>query len=75
MSVDKLLADLAQAVEEVKAAKKADGDEGQMVALYGTSAWLRPIAIIAKLSGMGQTSVGPYVVGKAAEIFLDVLYE
>ena len=26
-------------------------------------------------TGMGQTSVGPYVVGKAAEIFLDVLYE
>jgi hypothetical protein len=25
--------------------------------------------------GMGQTSVGPYVVGKAAEIFLDTLYE
>lgn len=27
------------------------------------------------VAGMGQTSVGPYVVGKAAEIFLDVLYE
>lgn len=37
MSVDKLLADLAQAVEEVKQAKKADGDGGQMVALYGRS--------------------------------------
>ena len=35
MSVEKLLADLAQAIAEVKAAKEAKGDEGQMVALYG----------------------------------------
>lgn len=35
MSVEKLLADLAQGLAEVKAAKEAKGDEGQMVALYG----------------------------------------
>jgi hypothetical protein len=36
MSVDKLLEDLAQVLEEVKAsAADKKGDEGQMVALYG----------------------------------------
>jgi hypothetical protein len=36
MSVDKLLKDLAQVLEEVKAsAADKKGDEGQMVALYG----------------------------------------
>jgi len=36
MSVDKLLDDLAQVLEEVKAsAADKKGDEGQMVALYG----------------------------------------
>lgn len=35
MSVEKLLADLAEGIAEVKAAKEAKGDEGQMVALYG----------------------------------------
>jgi hypothetical protein len=38
MSVDKLLKDLAQVLEEVKAsAADKKGDEGQMVALYGMS--------------------------------------
>jgi len=38
MSVDKLLEDLAQVLEEVKAsAADKKGDEGQMVALYGMS--------------------------------------
>ena len=38
MSVDKLLDDLAQVLEEVKAsAADKKGDEGQMVALYGVS--------------------------------------
>lgn len=38
MSVGKLLDDLAQVLEEVKAsAADKKGDEGQMVALYGSS--------------------------------------
>lgn len=38
MSVDKLLEDLGQVLEEVKAsAADKKGDEGQMVALYGMS--------------------------------------
>jgi len=38
MSVDKLLNDLGQVLEEVKAsAADKKGDEGQMVALYGMS--------------------------------------
>lgn len=42
MSVDKLLADLGQVLEEVKAsAADKKGDEGQMVALYGMSPALR----------------------------------
>ena len=78
MSVEKLLEDLAQGIAEVKAAKEAKGDEGQMVALYGQShsgSSIQRVHDIDIISGMGQTSVGPYVVGKAAEIFLDVLYE
>jgi len=40
MSVDKLLDDLAQVLEEVKAsAADKKGDEGQMVALYGMFPW------------------------------------
>lgn len=39
--------------------KGEDGPQGDMVALYG----------------LGSTSVGPHVVGKLAETYLDVLYE
>jgi sphinganine-1-phosphate aldolase len=61
-NVEKLLEDLAEAIDEVRtAASSAEGKEkqGDMVALYG----------------LGQTSVGPHVVAKLAETFLDVLYE
>jgi hypothetical protein len=76
MSVDKLLEDLGQVLEEVKAsAADKKGDEGQMVALYGMSFRLQRACERRLYTGMGQTSVGPYVVGKAAEIFLDTLYE
>jgi hypothetical protein len=49
MSVSKLLDDLALALEEVKASS-ADkkGDEGQMVALYGTSPGLSPCDTVLK---------------------------
>lgn len=65
-NVDKLLEDLATTIEEVRAASSSSSGnsdskekQGDMVALYG----------------LGQTSVGPHVVAKLAETFLDVLYE
>lgn len=46
MSVDKLLADLAEVLEEVKAsAADQKGDEGQMVALYGMSGFISLVSI------------------------------
>jgi hypothetical protein len=74
MSVAKLLEDLDHVLQELKAESgDKKGDDGQMVALYGKSPlWMRPRT---ERPGMGQTSVGPYVVGKAAEIFLDALYD
>jgi hypothetical protein len=48
MSVDKLLEDLAQVLEEVKAsAADKKGDEGQMVALYGMSLYLNYMSVNA----------------------------
>nr|XP_031859585.1 uncharacterized protein CI109_005047 [Kwoniella shandongensis]KAA5526657.1 hypothetical protein CI109_005047 [Kwoniella shandongensis] len=58
-SVDKLLSDLEAVVIELKKGNKPDAPQGDMVALYG----------------LGQTSVGPHVIGKLAEVFLDTLYE
>lgn len=43
----------------LKEEKENPDQSGQLVALYG----------------LGQTSVGPTLVGKVAEMFLDLLYE
>ena len=46
MSVDKLLEDLGQVLEEVKAtAGDKKGDDGQMVALYGASLFTRRMTL------------------------------
>lgn len=59
-SIDRLVSDLKDVVEAVKKSSKENGKEkeGDMVALYG----------------LGQTAVGPSVVGKLAEMFIDTLY-
>jgi sphinganine-1-phosphate aldolase len=58
-SIDKLVDDLAEVIEIVKGDLNGlNADKGDMVALYG----------------VGQTSVGPIVVSKLAEAFLDTLY-
>jgi len=47
MSVDKLLEDLGQVLEEVKAtAGDKKGDDGQMVALYGASLLTRRMTLM-----------------------------
>ncbi|ORY22698.1 putative sphinganine-1-phosphate aldolase [Naematelia encephala] len=45
--------------QAIKEAKLNPKEDGDMVALYG----------------LGQTTAGPHVVGKVAEIFIDTLYE
>lgn len=69
------IADLKDAVEESKSYK---GEEGTMVALYGsfhdTVAWVYVGLIF--LTGLGQASpVGPHMVGELAASFLDALYK
>lgn len=68
------MSDLSQVIEEVKNGDK--GPEGNMVALYGELHHLpRKANTVAEWAGLGATSVGPHVVAKVAETYLDVLYE
>jgi sphinganine-1-phosphate aldolase len=72
--VDQLLDDLEKVIEDVKQNPPKDGD---MVALSPRQWQRRNHDAVADVHvlGLGQTSVGPHVVGKLAETFLDVLYE
>jgi len=65
MSVDKLLADLAQVLEEVKAsAADKKGDEGQMVALYGMSLYCHYMCKSAYNQEWVRQALDPMWLGK-----------
>ena len=74
-NVDKLVADLEEVLEDVR--KTPPKDEGDMVALYGKFRSLCDCDAgpDPDFTGLGQTSVGPHVVGKLAEMYLDVCLE
>jgi len=73
--VGQLVDDLEAIIAEVKRSPEGAAT-GDMVALYGEGAAFGPKATLISFHvGMGQTSVGPHVVGKLAENYLDVLYE
>ncbi len=72
-AVDNLLDDLHAALDQVKA---EPSDSGDMVALYGEFHPLSKLRnhMLIPLAGLGQTSVGPLLVPKLAEMFIDTLY-
>jgi len=73
-NVDKLVSDLEEVMEDVR---KNPKDEGDMVALYGELQSARTVTswLIARIIGLGQTNVGPHVIGRLAETYLDVCLE